>query len=178
MPGPPHDRVPRADVKVFGDIGWRGHGVQVGKLGARVQPGLAHLFGEAAPGLIFARDASGAFDGRDLLDERAAAVLDADQALGAQQRDGPVDRGLVQVVPPGKVGLAGQRRARRVLAALDRVAECVGHLAVARMRRLQSYHRCRSGKLHSIKDGGMRFITIDALCDYVRQLENQADKVA
>lgn len=27
------------------------------------------------------------------------AVLDADEAFGAQERDGPVDRGLVQPVP-------------------------------------------------------------------------------
>ena len=40
------------------------------------------------------------------------------------------------------------------------------------------YDLIRSGKLRSIKDGGMRFITLDALCDYVRQLEDQADKVA
>jgi hypothetical protein len=113
-------------VEVLGDVGWRGHRVQVGQLGARVQPGFTHLFGEAAPGLILARDAPGALDGRDLLDERAAAVFDADQALGTQQRDGPVDRGLVQVVLPGQVGLAGQRRARRVVPALDRIAERVG----------------------------------------------------
>ena len=40
------------------------------------------------------------------------------------------------------------------------------------------YDLIRSGRLRSIKDGGMRFITLDALCDYIRQLEDQADKVA
>jgi hypothetical protein len=34
------------------------------------------------------------------------------------------------------------------------------------------------GKIRSVKDGGKRFITLDALRDYVRQLEDQADKVA
>jgi hypothetical protein len=36
----------------------------------------------------------------------------------------------------------------------------------------------RSGRVRSVKDGGMRFITLDALRAYVRQLEDQADKVA
>jgi hypothetical protein len=36
----------------------------------------------------------------------------------------------------------------------------------------------RSGRLRSVKDGGMRFITLDALRDYVRQLEDQAAEVA
>ena len=32
----------------------------------------------------------------------------------------------------------------------------------------------RSGRVRSVKDGGMRFVTLDALHDYVRQLEDQA----
>jgi hypothetical protein len=35
-----------------------------------------------------------------------------------------------------------------------------------------------AGKIRSIKDGSMRFITLDALRDYIRQLEDQADEVA
>jgi excisionase family DNA binding protein len=37
------------------------------------------------------------------------------------------------------------------------------------------YDLMRSGR--SVKDGGMRFITLDALRAYVRQLEDQAGKV-
>ena len=40
------------------------------------------------------------------------------------------------------------------------------------------YGLMRSGRLRSVKDGSMRFITLDALRDYVRQLEDQADEVA
>jgi excisionase family DNA binding protein len=40
------------------------------------------------------------------------------------------------------------------------------------------YGLIRSGRLRSVKDGGMRFITLDALHDYIRQLEDQADEVA
>jgi excisionase family DNA binding protein len=40
------------------------------------------------------------------------------------------------------------------------------------------YGLIRSGRLRSVKDGGMRFITLDALRDYIRQLEDQADEVA
>jgi excisionase family DNA binding protein len=40
------------------------------------------------------------------------------------------------------------------------------------------YDLMRSGRIRSVKDGSMRFITLDALRDYVRQLEDQADKVA
>jgi excisionase family DNA binding protein len=40
------------------------------------------------------------------------------------------------------------------------------------------YDLMRSGRIRSVKDGGMRFITLDALRDYVRRLENQADEVA
>ena len=36
----------------------------------------------------------------------------------------------------------------------------------------------RSGRVRSVKDGGMRFITLDALRDYIRQLEDAADEVA
>ena len=40
------------------------------------------------------------------------------------------------------------------------------------------YDLMHAGKIHSVKDGGKRFITLDALRDYVRQLEDRADKVA
>ena len=40
------------------------------------------------------------------------------------------------------------------------------------------YDLMRSGRIRSVKDGGMRFITLDALRDYVRRLEDQADEVA
>ncbi len=40
------------------------------------------------------------------------------------------------------------------------------------------YGLIRSGRLRSVKDGGMRFVTLDALRDYIRQLEDQADEVA
>jgi excisionase family DNA binding protein len=39
------------------------------------------------------------------------------------------------------------------------------------------YDLMRSGRVRSVKDGGMRFITLDALRAYVRQLEDQAEKV-
>lgn len=35
-----------------------------------------------------------------------------------------------------------------------------------------------AGKIRSVKDGGMRFITHDALLAYVRQLGDQAEEVA
>jgi excisionase family DNA binding protein len=40
------------------------------------------------------------------------------------------------------------------------------------------YDLMHAGKIRSIKDGGMRFITLDALRAYVRELEDQGDKVA
>jgi excisionase family DNA binding protein len=40
------------------------------------------------------------------------------------------------------------------------------------------YDLMRSGRVRSVKDGSMRFITRDALRDYIRQLEDQAAKVA
>jgi excisionase family DNA binding protein len=40
------------------------------------------------------------------------------------------------------------------------------------------YDLMHAGKIRSVKDGHMRFITLDALRDYVRQLEDQADEVA
>jgi len=40
------------------------------------------------------------------------------------------------------------------------------------------YDLMRSGRLRSVKDGGKRFITLDALRDYIRQLEDAADEVA
>ena len=39
------------------------------------------------------------------------------------------------------------------------------------------YDLMRSGRLRSVKDGGKRFITLDALRDYIRQLEDAADEV-
>ena len=40
------------------------------------------------------------------------------------------------------------------------------------------YDLMRSGRVRSVKDGGMRFITLDALRGYIRHLEDQADEVA
>ena len=40
------------------------------------------------------------------------------------------------------------------------------------------YDLMRSGRLRSVKDGGKRFITLDALRDYIRQLEDDAEEVA
>jgi excisionase family DNA binding protein len=40
------------------------------------------------------------------------------------------------------------------------------------------YDLIHAGKIRSVKDGGMRFITADALRDYIRQLEDEAGKVA
>ena len=40
------------------------------------------------------------------------------------------------------------------------------------------YDLMRSGRVRSVKDGGIRFITLDALRDHVRHLEDQADEVA
>jgi excisionase family DNA binding protein len=40
------------------------------------------------------------------------------------------------------------------------------------------YDLMHAGKIRSVKDGGKRFITLDALREYVRQLEDRADKVA
>ena len=40
------------------------------------------------------------------------------------------------------------------------------------------YDLMRSGRIRSVKDGGMRFITLDALRDYVRRLEDRTNEVA
>jgi excisionase family DNA binding protein len=40
------------------------------------------------------------------------------------------------------------------------------------------YELMHAGKIRSVKDGSMRFITLEALRDYVRQLEDQAQDVA
>ena len=40
------------------------------------------------------------------------------------------------------------------------------------------YELMHAGRIRSVKDGSMRFITLDALREYVRQLEDQADEVA
>jgi excisionase family DNA binding protein len=40
------------------------------------------------------------------------------------------------------------------------------------------YELMQAGRIRSVKDGSMRFITLDALREYVRQLEDQADEVA
>jgi excisionase family DNA binding protein len=44
--------------------------------------------------------------------------------------------------------------------------------------RASLYDLMHAGKIRSIKDGSMRFITLNALREYVRQLEDQADEVA
>jgi excisionase family DNA binding protein len=40
------------------------------------------------------------------------------------------------------------------------------------------YELMHAGRIRSVKDGGMRFITLDALRAYVRELEDRADEVA
>ncbi len=40
------------------------------------------------------------------------------------------------------------------------------------------YELMHAGRIRSVKDGGMRFITRDALTAYVRELEDQAQDVA
>lgn len=40
------------------------------------------------------------------------------------------------------------------------------------------YDLMHAGKIRSVKDGNMRFITLEALRDYVRYLEDQAQDVA
>ncbi len=45
--------------------------------------------------------------------------------------------------------------------------------AVLGIGRATLYDLLHAGKLRSIKDGGMRFITADALRDYVRDLEER-----
>ena len=40
------------------------------------------------------------------------------------------------------------------------------------------YDLMRSGRLRSVKDGGARFITADALADYVAKLEAEAGEAA
>jgi excisionase family DNA binding protein len=40
------------------------------------------------------------------------------------------------------------------------------------------YDLMRSGRLRSVKDGGARFITADALADYVAKLEAEAIEAA
>jgi excisionase family DNA binding protein len=40
------------------------------------------------------------------------------------------------------------------------------------------YELMHAGRIRSTKDGRMRFITLDALRDYARQIEDQADEVA
>jgi excisionase family DNA binding protein len=46
------------------------------------------------------------------------------------------------------------------------------------MGRTRFFDLIRTGKLRSIKRDGYRFITADALHDYVRQLETEAQEVA
>jgi len=58
---------------------------------------------------------------------------------------------------------------------LYRPKEAAHMLGIGRTRLYDLMH---AGRIRSVKDGGMRFITLDALRDYVRQLEDQADKVA
>lgn len=40
------------------------------------------------------------------------------------------------------------------------------------------YDLMRSGRLHSVKDGGARFITAQALTEYVGLLETESSKAA
>jgi excisionase family DNA binding protein len=40
------------------------------------------------------------------------------------------------------------------------------------------YELMHAGRIRSSKDGGMRFITLDALREYARQIEDQAEDVA
>ena len=40
------------------------------------------------------------------------------------------------------------------------------------------YDLMRSGRLRSVKDGGARFITAEALADYVAMLETEASEAA
>ena len=58
---------------------------------------------------------------------------------------------------------------------LYRPKEAAHMLGIGRTRLYDLMH---AGRIRSVKDGGMRFITLDALRNYVRQLEDQADKVA
>lgn len=58
---------------------------------------------------------------------------------------------------------------------LYRPKEAAQMLGIGRTRLYDLMH---AGRIRSVKDGGMRFITLDALRNYVRQLEDQADKVA
>jgi excisionase family DNA binding protein len=46
------------------------------------------------------------------------------------------------------------------------------------IRRDKLYDLMRSGRLRSVKDGGARFITADALAQYVAMLEAEASEVA
>ncbi len=76
-------------------------------------------------------DAAHSFDRRYFLDERAASMLDANQALRPQDRHGPVNRCLIQAVLPRKIRLAGQRRAWLEVPASDRGAALIRHLTVS-----------------------------------------------
>ena len=58
---------------------------------------------------------------------------------------------------------------------LYRPKEAAQMLGIGRTRLYDLMH---AGRIRSVKDGGMRFITLDAFRNYVRQLEDQADKVA
>ena len=40
------------------------------------------------------------------------------------------------------------------------------------------YDLMHAGRIRSVKDGGMRFITLGALLAYVRELEDRAEEVA
>jgi excisionase family DNA binding protein len=67
------------------------------------------------------------------------------------------------------------RRRRTLDKLLYRPKEAAQALGIGRAT---LYDLMRSGRIRSVKDGGMRFITLDALRDYVRRLEDQADEVA
>jgi excisionase family DNA binding protein len=69
---------------------------------------------------------------------------------------------------PASKGLIGMEK---LLYRPKEAAEMLG------IGRATLYDLMRSGRVRSVKDGGMRFITLDALRAYVRQLEDQAEKV-
>jgi excisionase family DNA binding protein len=68
-----------------------------------------------------------------------------------------------------------ERKEATVEKLLYRPKEAAQMLGIGRATLYELMH---AGRIRSVKDGGMRFITLDALHEYVRQLEDQADEVA
>lgn len=90
------------DVRRVDDLG-------LDEVGAGLQAGLAQALGEAAAGSVAARrDVSYPLYGGDVEDVGAAAVFGADQAFGFEQADRAANRGLVESVLAGELGLARQ----------------------------------------------------------------------